>query len=540
MARAPWEPREGETEEERETRLAADDVHRRLEQARLRELEEAYWRSRATSSAPDADSAKRNVVGARSATPRATLAGVRDAAPSTRARASTRGDNGGGLISDLEVQELARAASRVGATPDVSRRVAEEVLAAERVAVDAAMRRASARRSSARAGSSLFPRASTPRTRPVAFDTPADAETATKASRSAAAASRRDPRGGDGDDDDDDDDDDDASAGMTSALWDMARTPGPERPRGDETRVSRKTSFLSPRLGDEIEIDAVAAAAASRARGAFGGGDPLSSRRARAAFSQAAAAAVEDGLRKLVARTNESPKKGGAVAAMAANARLNAHTSVVSPTTLSSRSRAEFAANASAPSEATRRERSPSSPSSASGTEEGDEGDEREREEKAWLSEAAFAREDGDDDASADETRDEDEDENESRALWLEEDLRAVRAAHAAARRAEDAAARLEADECAARLATTAAVARLLDARVALAAATARAVSEEAATTAATCAAEAASLRLTLDDEVGPSGDRGVGTCEALAEALSAPLSLPKISSNVRGGKRRS
>jgi hypothetical protein len=260
MARAPWEPREGETEEERETRLAADDVHRRLEQARLRELEEAYWRSRATSSAPDADSAKRNVVGARSATPRATLAGVRDAAPSTRARASTRGDNGGGLISDLEVQELARAASRVGATPDVSRRVAEEVLAAERVAVDAAMRRASARRSSARAASSLFPRASTPRTRPVAFDTPADAETATKASRAiSAAASRRDPRGGDDDDDDDDDDDgDDASAGMTSALWDMARTPGPERPRGDETRPSRKTSFFSPRLGDEIEIDAVA------------------------------------------------------------------------------------------------------------------------------------------------------------------------------------------------------------------------------------------------------------------------------------------
>jgi hypothetical protein len=541
MARAPWEPREGETEEERETRLAADDVHRRLEQARLRELEEAYWRSRATSSAPDADSAKRNVVGARSATPRATLAGVRDAAPSTRARASTRGDGGGGLISDLEVQELARAASRVGATPDVSRRVAEEVLAAERVAVDAAMRRASARRSSARAASSLFPRASTPRTRPVAFDTPADAETATKASRSAAAASRRDPRGGDGDGDDDDGDDgdDDVSAGMTSALWDMARTPGPERPRGDETRVSRKTSFFSPRLGDEIEIDAVAAAAASRARGLFGGGDPLSSRRARAAFSQAAAAAVEDGLRKLVARTNESPKKGGAVAAMAANARLNAHTSVVSPTTLSSRSRVS-PANASAPSEATRRERSPSSPSSASVAEEGDEGDEREREEKAWLSEAAFAREDGDDDASADETRDEDENENESRALWLEEDLRAVRAAHAAARRAEDAAARLEADECAARLATTAAVARLLDARVALAAATARAVSEEAATTAASCAAEAASLRLTLDDEVGPSGDRGVGTCEALAEALSAPLSLPKISSNVRGGKRRS
>ena len=134
MARAPWEPRKGETEEERETRLAADAVHRRLEQSRQRELEEAYWRSRATSSAPDADSFERNIVGARSATPRATLAGVRDAAP------YTRGDGSGGLMSDLEVQELARAASRVGATPDVSRRVAEEVLAAERVAVDAAMR----------------------------------------------------------------------------------------------------------------------------------------------------------------------------------------------------------------------------------------------------------------------------------------------------------------------------------------------------------------------------------------------------------------
>ena len=63
--------------------------------------------------------------------------------------------------------------------------------AAERVAGDAAMRRASARRSSARAGSSLFPRASTPRTRPVAFDTPANAETATYAD-----GSPRKPHGG--------------------------------------------------------------------------------------------------------------------------------------------------------------------------------------------------------------------------------------------------------------------------------------------------------------------------------------------------------
>jgi hypothetical protein len=151
---------------------------------------------------------------------------------------------------------------------------------------------------------------------------------------------------------------------------------------------------------------------------------------------------------------------------------------------------------------------------------------------EAWLSAAAIPLEEGaEDDVDG-------EDalaffNNARGALWLEDDLRAVRAAHAVARRAEDATARLEADERAARLATAAAVARLLDARVALAAATARAVSEEAATSAALCAAEAASARLTLDDEVGPNGDRGVGTCEALAEVLSAPLP------NVGGGKRQ-
>ena len=547
MARAPWEPREGETEEERETRLAADAVHRRLEQARQRELEEAYWRSRATSSAPDAGSFERNIVGARSATPRATLAGVRDAAP------STRGDGSGGLMSDLEVQELARAASRVGATPDVSRRVAEEVLAAERVAVDAAMRRASAHRprSSARgsAAGALLRASTPPRPRAAALGTPAGAAAASRrdAEESAEVAPASAPaplrfRA--------DDDDDDASAGMTSALWQMARTPGLAKPRTTTrttTRhlVSEAPSFAPrrPNVNESEENERVAKAAASRARGLFGGGDPDSSRRARAAFSQAAAAAVEDGLRKLVARANETPKSNesgsrsgnafGKNAAVSARDDDGARLPVVSfrddekSAPRSPRSRTAHQTSPPAwpvrdPTNPTNRVSPPASPTSS---------DDEHRTE-AWLSAAAFPLEEG----AEDDVDGEDAPaffNNARGALWLEDDLRAVRAAHAVARRAEDATARLEADEHAARLATAAAVARLLDARVALAAATARAVSEEAATSAALCAAEAASARLTLDDEVGPSGDRGVGTCEALAEVLSAPLP------NVGGGKRQ-
>lgn len=542
MARAPWQPREGETEEERETRLAADAVHRRLEQARQRELEEAYWRSRATSSAPDADSFERNIVAARSATPRATLAGVSDAAP------STRGDGSGGLMSDLEVQELARAASRVGATPDVSRRVAEEVLAAERVAVDAAMRRASTHRprSSARGSAAgALPRASTPpRPRAAALGTPAgaaaasrrDAEESAEVAPASAPAPRRFRA----------DDDDDASAGMTSALWQMARTPGLAKLRTTTrttTRylVSEAPSFAPriPNVNESEENERVAKAAASRARGLFGGGDPDSSRRARAAFSQAAAAAVEDGLRKLVARANETPKShetgsrsaGKSFrknAAVSARDDDGARSPVVSfrddeknkPPRVSPRSRRD-SHRTSPPAWPVRDPTNCVSPP-ASLTSSDDE-----HRTEAWLSAAAFPLEEGAEDDG------EDNNDDARGALWLEDDLRAVRAAHAVARRAEDATARLEADERAARLATAAAVARLLDARVALAAATARAVSEEAATSAALCAAEAASARLTLDDEVGPSGDRGVGTCEALAEALSAPLP------NVGGGKRQ-
>ena len=243
MARAPWQPREGETEEERETRLAADAVHRRLEQARQRELEEAYWRSRATSSAPDADSFERNIVAARSATPRATLAGVSDAAP------STRGDGSGGLMSDLEVQELARG-TRVGATPDVSRRVAEEVLAAERVAVGAACaRRPRTARGPPRAGARRvrFPAHRPPRPR-----------AARSGPRRAAAASRRDaeesaevprrrrrraPRGRRRRR---------ASAGMTSALWQMARTPGLAKLRTTTRTTTRYLVSEAPSFAPRI------------------------------------------------------------------------------------------------------------------------------------------------------------------------------------------------------------------------------------------------------------------------------------------------
>lgn len=302
--------------------------------------------------------------------------------------------------------------------------------------------------------------------------------------------------------------------------------------------VSEAPSFAPrrPNVNESEENERVAKAAASRARGLFGGGDPDSSRRARAAFSQAAAAAVEDGLRKLVARANETPKshKTGSRsagksfrknAAVSARDDDGARSPVVSfrddektnNRRVSPRSRRD-SHHTSPPAWPVRDPTNCVSPP-ASLTSSDDE-----HRTEAWLSAAAFPLEEGAEDDGEDNARG---------ALWLEDDLRAVRAAHDVARRAEDATARLEADERAARLATAAAVARLLDARVALAAATARAVSEEAATSAALCAAEAASARLTLDDEVGPSGDRGVGTCEALAEALSAPLP------NVGGVKRQ-
>ena len=244
-------------------------------------------------------------------------------------------------------------------------------------------------------------------------------------------------------------------------------------------------------------------------------------------------------MRRLVARVNDSPKRApreGSDAVALSNAEdasfAEPRRAPVGGGATRTRRGPNETARRGVLRAATAAPPSPSSPwKSAARVSLDENGDLLETEtETAWLSSSALSFDEDEDDETRRETG---APSSAAAPLWLEDDLRAVRAAHAAARRAEDAAARLEADVRAARLATAAAVARLLDARVALAAATARAVSEEAATSTALCAAKAASMRLTLDDETGPSGDRGVGTCEALAEALREPLP------NVRGLSNR-
>ena len=66
-------------------------------------------------------------------------------------------------------------------------------------------------------------------------------------------------------------------------------------------------------------------------------------------------------------------------------------------------------------------------------------------------------------------------------------------------------------------------VGELLDARVELAAATARAVSEEAAMSVVAVAAEAASLRMTVNERA-RGGDPDEPTAAKLAEYLEQPL----------------
>jgi hypothetical protein len=524
--------REGETEEERETRLAAEDVHIRLEQARQRELKEAYWRSRATSKARPRESshADSRSFGRRDSTPRATLAGVRDAAPLADAtwrvahRAFARGDGDGGLSRDFEVEELARAASRVGATPDVSRRVAAEVLAAEHAAVDAVMmRRASTRqRPSTRPRGSIRAPPSAPANardhqtsalprRVVEFETPRaeisfdgwDAETAAAAKGPPGSPPETRAREKDQYDREEEDrygreedvydalvDEDDSAVGMTSALRRMARTPlRSPRGGGSEEKEDPPTSRFRTESHTDPEMAAVST------RGIFGASD---SRILATAFSEAAAAAVEDGLRRLVARTNGNCAETGSPPLAGGFARRGGSRSP------REKRRAETGGQV----DATSRE-------DAAVASEDD---------AAWISEEAFGGAFlGDDREDRSSAENETSVESVQKSEWSAEDVIAVQAAHAAARRAEEAVHQLVDQERIARVATKASVARLLDARVSLAAATAKSVSEEAAGVVASAVARAASLRLTLDDEVGDGG-RGARTCEALASVLCVPL----------------
>ena len=95
-----------ETDVERETRLAAEDVHARLELARRREVETSYWAHRGVGSA--------------------------------RSLSTPMGAAEGPDADDVEALALSVGA-RAGVAPDVGRRIAAEVLEAERAAVLAAV-----------------------------------------------------------------------------------------------------------------------------------------------------------------------------------------------------------------------------------------------------------------------------------------------------------------------------------------------------------------------------------------------------------------
>ena len=95
-----------ETDVERETRLAAEDVHARLELARRREVETSYWAHRGVGSA--------------------------------RSLSTPSGAVEGPDADDVEALALSVGA-RAGVAPDVGRRIAAEVLEVERAAVLAAV-----------------------------------------------------------------------------------------------------------------------------------------------------------------------------------------------------------------------------------------------------------------------------------------------------------------------------------------------------------------------------------------------------------------
>lgn len=106
---------------------------------------------------------------------------------------------------------------------------------------------------------------------------------------------------------------------------------------------------------------------------------------------------------------------------------------------------------------------------------------------------------------------------------WSAEDAAKVHAARAAAERAEAAERAVLEQERLAREKMTMSLRELLDARVSLAAATARSVAETAASSAVFAAAEVAALKVTLNS-ARSKGNPDDPTSEALAEFMRKPL----------------
>lgn len=487
-----------ETDDERATRLAAEEVHVRIERARRREVEDAYWRTREMAlgvASVDHRRAPSSSSNQLRATPGDTPRWIADAHADADA--------------DAQSDDLARSTG-------VSRRIADEVLAAERSAILAAVGPPTSASASAR----VF--GITPRAPPIF--TPRSAALprvdVDPSERSDRAFAFRDDAG-------------DAaplhhtnSPAMTNALWQMARTPPPTAARramgyrafGETTAVHAARAAR-----DALERAAEDARAANQladrddaadvdARSDAGRRAAAEARRRIKALSDAAATAVESALPSRRARTpggfsgrrstRDAEEEKVASTSVSVSAFASAAEDVASPLF--------FADAVVPPRTVTKEEKVPSrvasarTPGRSSGRSPGRRG--------ASPLPASPAP---------------------VKFPWTTEDAEAVRAARAAVRRAEAAEAAVLEEERRARAATKAAVATLLDARVRLAAATARSVAEEAASAAVFAAAEVASLKLAMEGVEGKgNGDEEGGGkenvddpfSEALAEYAKIPL----------------
>ena len=354
---------------------------------------------------------------------------------------------------------------RDSATPSASGRIAAEVLAAERAAVLASL---------GRPRSSSTPRAppavSASVLRAALTSSAKKSESATRnanvGSVGASLASVESPGGG-------------ANAAMMSAeLWAISRTP--------PTAARRTLGYRE--LGTK-EMSSHDSAPSTEAT--------TEARRRIAALSEAAAAAVEDGLRRLAAA--RGAREGGD-GGDGRNARTEGNEG------------------------STARELTSMLDGVASGAESSSargEGDEAAGTIKAVAS--ASARGDSPEAPGPSAWEADKENRCDPELKWSAEDAAKVHAARAAAERAEAAERAVLEQERLAREKMTMSLRELLDARVSLAAATARSVAETAASSAVFAAAEVAALKVTLNS-ARSKGNPDDPTSEALAEFMRKPL----------------
>lgn len=265
---------------------------------------------------------------------------------------------------------------------------------------------------------------------------------------------------------------------MSAELWAISRTP---------PTAARRT--LGYRELGANEVSAHDSAPSTEAT--------TEARRRIAALSEAAAAAVEDGLRRLAAA--RGAREGGD-GGDGRNARTEGNEG------------------------STARELTSMLDGVASGAESSSargEGDEAAGTIKAVAS--ASARGDSPEAPGPSAWEADKENRCDPELKWSAEDAAKVHAARAAAERAEAAERAVLEQERLAREKMTMSLRELLDARVSLAAATARSVAETAASSAVFAAAEVAALKVTLNS-ARRKGNPDDPTSEALAEFMKKPL----------------